>query len=44
MTPEQVAQLGVTGYEGGFQNLVVTGPDGALYTLAVRPLLPGETE
>ena len=44
MTPEQVAQLGVTGYEGGFQNLVVTGSDGALYTLAVRPLLPGETE
>ena len=40
MTPEQVAQLGVTGYEGGFQNLVVTGPDGALYTLAVAAVAP----
>jgi hypothetical protein len=44
MTPEQVAELGVTGYEGGFQNLVVTGPDGKMYTIAVRPLLPDETE
>ena len=44
MTPEQVAELGITGFEGGFQNLILTGPDGALYTLAVRPLLPDETE
>ena len=44
MTPEQVAELGITGFEGGFQNLILTGPDGALYTLAVRPLLPHEAE
>ena len=44
MTPEQVAELGITGFEGGFQNLILTGPDGALYTLAVRPLLPDEAE
>ncbi len=44
MTPEQVAELGVTDFEGGYQNLVVTGPDGMTYTVAVRPLLPDETE
>ena len=45
MTPEQVAALGVDGPEGGFQNLVLTGPDGvATYQLSARPLLPGEAE
>jgi len=43
MTPEQVAALGVDGPEGGFQNLVLTGPDGVTtYQLSARPLLPGE--
>ena len=46
MTAEQVAALGVTDFEGGFQNVIVTAPDGGAmtYTVAVRPLLPGETE
>jgi hypothetical protein len=46
MTAEQIAALGVTDFEGGFQNLIVTAPDGGAmtYTVAVRPLLPGETE
>ena len=43
MTSEQVAELGVTDFTGGFQNLVITGSDGVLYTMAVRPLLPGES-
>jgi len=43
MTPEQVAELGVDGPEGGFQNLVITAPDGVTtYQLSARPLLPGE--
>jgi hypothetical protein len=33
----------VTEFMGGFQNLVLTGPDGALYTMSVRPLLPDES-
>ena len=36
-------QLGLTGIEGGFTNLPIIGPDGKLYTLALRPILPGET-
>ena len=43
MTPEQVAALGVDGPEGGFQNLMLTGPDGVTtYRSRLRPLLPGE--
>ena len=45
MTPEQVAALEVTDPEGGFQNLVLTGPDGTTtYTLSARPTLPDEVE
>ena len=45
MTPEQVAELGVTDFEGGYQNLVITGPsNGMTYTVAVRPLLPDESD
>lgn len=45
MTPEELAPLGVEGIEGGFQGLTLLGPEGDTksYTLAVRPLLPGET-
>ncbi|CAN5616441.1 hypothetical protein BH20CHL7_BH20CHL7_12430 [soil metagenome] len=43
MTEDQVAELAVTDFAGGFQNLVMTGPDGALYTISVRPLLPDES-
>jgi hypothetical protein len=43
MTPAEVDLLKVTEYQGGFQNLVLTAPDKKLYTLSLRPLLPGET-
>ena len=44
MTPAEVEALGITGYEGGLQNVIVAGPDGTTYTLSIRPLLPDETE
>jgi hypothetical protein len=44
MTPAEIDLLEVTDYDGGFQNLVLTGPDGKLYTFSLRPLLPGESE
>ncbi len=44
LTPAQVEALGVTGFEGGLQNVTLTGSDGKTYTLSVRPLLPDETE
>jgi hypothetical protein len=43
MTPAEIDLLNVTDYQGGFQNLVLTAPDKKLYTLSLRPLLPGET-
>ena len=43
MSPAEIEALGVTGYEGGLQNITLTGPDGKTYTLSVRPLLPDET-
>jgi hypothetical protein len=44
LASDQVEALGVTGFEGGLQNVTLTGPDGKTYTLSVRPLLPDETE
>ena len=45
LTPDEVAGLGVDGPEGGFGGMVLSGPGGGtLYSLAVRPLLPDETE
>ena len=44
LTPTQVEALGVTPFTGGFQNLVVQGPDAKLYAVAIRPLLPDESE
>ena len=44
MTPDEIAAVGVTEPEGGFQNAVVHGPDGKTYTFSARPLLPDETE
>jgi len=43
LAPADVAALGMTGIEGGFSGLALTGPDGKDYTLALRPLLPDET-
>jgi hypothetical protein len=44
MTPPEIEDLGVTGYEGGIQNLALAGPDGTTYLVAVRPLLRDESE
>jgi hypothetical protein len=44
LTPDEVAALKVTDPEGGFSGMIVDGPDGKVYSLAVRPLLPDETE
>jgi hypothetical protein len=42
MTPAEIDELDVTAYEGGFQGLALTGSDGKLYTMSLRPLLPGD--
>lgn len=42
MSADEIGQLKLTGIEGGFQGLVLKGPAGKLYTLSVRPLLPGD--
>ena len=43
LTPDEVAALGVDGYEGGIASGVwLRGPDGKIYSLAVRPLLPDD--
>jgi hypothetical protein len=43
MTPNEVAALAVNGAENGIQSGVfVTAPDGKVYSLVVRPLLPDE--
>ena len=43
LSAADVDALGLTGIEGGFANLPIIGPDGKLYTLALRPILPGES-
>ena len=42
--PGEKVMLDFSDNEGGFQNLVLTGPEGKLYTLSVRPILPDEAE
>lgn len=42
MTPADIEKLDVKNFQGGFQGLVLKGPDGKLYTLSVRPLLPDD--
>ena len=44
MTPAEIDVLGIEDYEGGFQGMVIAGPDGKMYTFSLRPLLPGETD
>lgn len=44
MTAEDLARLKVTDFQGGFQSVVITGPDGKTYTLSARPILPDESE
>ena len=43
MTPADLALTGVPNPDGGFQNLMLRGPDGKVYAFAIRPLLPDET-
>jgi hypothetical protein len=40
----EVEALGVKTFQGGFQGLPLAAPDGHLYTLSVRPLLPDDKE
>lgn len=43
LTPADAAALGVKGFEGGLQGLVLQSPDGtALYEFGLRPLWPDE--
>ena len=44
LMPEEVEALGVQDPEGGFQSLLISGPDGKTYSFSLRPLLPDETE
>lgn len=44
LTPDEMDAVGVPGHEGGLLNVMLRGPDGALYALSTRPLLPDETE
>ena len=45
LTAEQVTALGIKAEDaaGGLQGINIQGPDGKLYSLAIRPLLPDET-
>jgi hypothetical protein len=45
LTPADVDKLGLEDIEGGFQGMVLVGPnDGKIYSLSLRPLLPDETQ
>ena len=43
VTAADVAKLNLTQIEGGLMGIPVTAPDGKVYALALRPLLPDET-
>jgi hypothetical protein len=42
MTPAEVGILKLSGIDGGFSGLGLTGPDGKSYRFSLRPLLPDE--
>jgi hypothetical protein len=42
LTPDQVAELGVKDFQGGFLGLPLKGSDDKPYIVAVRPLLPDD--
>jgi hypothetical protein len=45
LTPAEAAAVGVDGFEGGIMaGVYFRAPDGTLYSLALRPLLPDEDE
>jgi hypothetical protein len=43
LSPAEVEALGLGDLRGGAQGIYLEGPDGKLYSLSLRPLLPGET-
>ena len=43
LTADEAAQLGIPGFEGGLQQVSLKGPDGKVYSFALRPLLPDES-
>jgi len=44
VSAEEVAALSLGEAPGGIQGLILKGPDGKIYSLILRPLLPSETE
>ncbi|HEX7345943.1 MAG TPA: hypothetical protein VF253_04080 [Candidatus Limnocylindrales bacterium] len=44
MTADEVAKLGIEDYQGGFFGTPLKGSDEKLYTVAVRPILPGDPD
>jgi hypothetical protein len=44
LSPDQVAKVGVEGFEGGFFGTPLKGSDGKPYILAVRPILPDDPD
>jgi hypothetical protein len=42
LTADQVAELGVKDFQGGFFGLPLKGSDDKLYTVALRPILPDD--
>lgn len=43
LTPTEVAEIGLGDLRGGALGIYLNGPDGKQYSLALRPLLPGES-
>jgi hypothetical protein len=45
LTPEEAAAVGVQGFESGIlSGVYLRAPDGKIYSLVIRPLLPDETK
>jgi hypothetical protein len=42
LSGEEVAALGLAGLEAGAHGFTLKSPDGKVYSLALRPLLPDE--
>lgn len=42
MTPEEVAAIGLGDIRGGAMGVYIKGPDGKIYSVPIRPLLPDE--
>ena len=44
LSKAEVDALGIKDVVGGLQNVILTGTDGKVYSLILRPLLPEESE